>query len=80
MADSCPHLTELTLLNHSGFFFLARASVELNPAIIPADATVVRNATPVDNTRYAKILLQAGASLNSTQVKEETVGTRPLSL
>lgn len=35
-----------TLLNHSGFRFLARANVDPNPAIIPADATVVRKAAP----------------------------------
>lgn len=35
-----------TLLNHSGLFFLASANVEPKPAIIPADATVVRNAAP----------------------------------
>lgn len=37
---------KFTLLNHSGLFFLASANVEPNPAIIPADATVVRNAAP----------------------------------
>lgn len=35
-----------TLLNHSGLLFFARASVDPNPAIIPADATAVRKTAP----------------------------------